>query len=176
MTRVTGLNAWGKPRKRPLKEFLERRPKRTAPSPVRPNISFTAPKTTQAPKAAPTGPNAERPVCSAKTKAPTAIAKTNAPQSWPKLRPSLPRFHARMDPKGKTKAKSTIKGEKAASKNGAPTYNLRCQSISATKGQIVPTNTTKQLTASKRLFKTKAVSRLTSPKTPFDSSVEARAA
>jgi len=53
---------------------------------------------------------------------------------------------------------------------------VRSHSISATKGQIVPMNTTKQLTASKMLFSTKALSRLTVPKTPLAAKTRARAA
>ena len=59
-------------------------------------------------------------------------------------------------------------------KNGGPTDNLRSKNISATKGHIVPTKTTKQLTARRMLLVSKALSRLTNPKTPFASIVPAR--
>ena len=75
---------------------------------------------------------------------------------------------------GSSTARSTMKGVKAASKNGAPTESLRAKASSATKGQIVPTKTTKAATASRTLFITSADSRLTRPKTPFASITPAR--
>ena len=67
-----------------------------------------------------------------------------------------------------------MKGVNAALKNGGPTLSFRSKNISATSGHMVPTKTTKQATASSRLFTTRAVSRLSKPKTPFASSAEAR--
>ena len=68
------------------------------------------------------------------------------------------------------------KGVKAALKKGGPTETVRPQNISATKGQIVPMNTTKDDTAKRRLFKTKPLSRLTVENTPLASIAPARKA
>ena len=69
-----------------------------------------------------------------------------------------------------------MKGVKAALKNGGPTLNFLSKNISASKGHIVPMNTTKHATASTTLFTSKADSRLTMLNTPFASSALARAA
>jgi hypothetical protein len=69
-----------------------------------------------------------------------------------------------------------MKGVKAASKKGAPTDRVRPRSISATRGQIVPTKTTRAATDSRTLLTTRPASRLTRPKTPLASIAEARAA
>jgi hypothetical protein len=73
-------------------------------------------------------------------------------------------------------ASAIMKGVKAMSKNGGPTDSLRSQIISATRGQMVPTKTTKVATARSTLLARSALSRLTMPKTPFASIALARAA
>ena len=88
----------------------------------------------------------------------------------------MARFHGSMAPKGKIAPKTTKNGVKAALKNGSPTDSLRSHSISATKGQMVPMNTTKALTASKMLFTTSPLSRLSMLNTPLASIACTRAA
>ena len=89
-------------------------------------------------------------------------------------RPNPPRFHGTIAPIGRIKPKAIINGVKAKLKNGAPTDNLRSKNNSATSGQIVPTKTTKELTAKRMLFITNALSRLTNEKTPLLSNSDAR--
>ena len=154
-----------------------RRDKRPAmaPRPVRLKMSVIAPVTNHVPRNIPIGPRADLPVCIAQTSANTAIERTRAGTNCFTARPILARFHGSMAPIGSTKASATMKGVKAASKNGAPTDILR-SNASPTKGQIVPTNTTKDDTAKRMLFTTSALSRLTIPKTPLASIAPARAA
>ena len=93
-----------------------------------------------------------------------------------KLRPRSARFHGIIAPTGRIAPSTTMKGVKAMSKNGGPTESLRSNSISATRGQIVPMKTTKQETASRILFITSALSRLARLNTPLASIALARAA
>ena len=144
--------------------------------PVRCQRSVAAPNTTQTPSATPTGPSAERPVCIANANPASATASTTTPQSGRIARLSDPRFHASMAPGGNITASATMKGVKAASKKGAPTESVRPKAISEKSGQIVPVKTTNAATASRILFITSALSRLTMEKAPFASIAPARAA
>jgi len=135
--------------------------------PVRSHRSTTAPAKSQAPRPAPITASAECPVETAKTSAATAAAKASAPRRGTSVRFSLPRFHGRIAPRGRTIASATMKGVKAFSKKGAPTDSFLSQAISATSGQTVPMKTTKAATASRMLFSTSAPSRETGAKTPL---------
>ena len=131
--------------------------------------------TSQTPRPSPTGPIKERPVCMAQA-SPTQAKHTSATGQSRVICALRARFHGRVEPIGNITAKATIKGVKARSKNGGPTESLRSINNSATKGQTVPTKTTKQLMASSKLLAIRALSRLTGAKTPLLSIALARSA
>ena len=122
------------------------------------------------------GPIAERSVCKTQVKIARANAKTKAYRRSYMARDKRPRFHESIDPIGRIAPRITMNGVKAILKNGGPTESFLSTNISANMGQSVPMNTTKQLTASRILLVTNALSRLTRPKTPFASIAGARAA
>ena len=85
-----------------------------------------------------------------------------------------PRFQGSNAPIGSKAASKTKNGVKAKSKNGGPTDTTFPKTISAARGQNVPTKTTNADTTSNALFIISADSRLTKPKAPFGTSIAER--
>ena len=94
----------------------------------------------------------------------TDIIKT--PKNFLSVFVMLALFQDKFDPKGKIRPNKIMKGVNAMLKNGGPTESFLSKNNSATKGQIVPKNTTKADTASNKLFDTSAVSLLTNENAP----------
>ena len=137
--------------------------------------SINTPITSQTPSPRPTGPISERPVCIAHVRPTQAKQNTATGQSRERCA-RLALFQGKVEPMGRITAKATINGVKATLKKGGPTESLRSIKSSATKGQTVPTKTTKQLMANNRLLAINALSRLTVANTPLLSIALARRA
>ena len=133
------------------------------------NKSSMVPITIHAPKNTPTGPTKLFPVCIAQIRPAKQMERIKTKISFLKEFSIFALFHGRLDPIGKINPNKIMNGVNAALKNGGPTESFLSKNNSATKGHIVPKNTTKADTASSTLLETRAVSLLTTEKTPLAS-------
>ena len=139
-------------------------------TPVLAAKSAIAPAIIHTPSVIPIGARILEPVCSDHASAPSAKARTSAPHIRLKDCSIDPRFQGSSAPIGSRAARRTTNGVKAKSKNGGPTETTFPKTISAARGQNVPTKTTNTDTTSNALFMIRADSRLTKPKAPFGTS------